>query len=1273
LSKDPQKWLIGQVASEIKSFQKDATDRTWPDNWIIATNIDPSGKPETGSFDAIRAMLKKSRGGKKVNVHIWGGRKILDLLALHGDVAKYYGHFLTPGHLITTLYEDLADRRASIEEIVRYFVATQFSDNLFTKLDQAGSSSDVRPGVHDLFIDLPFSVGTDAEGSGILAELSSAAAQCQKYSLRKQYPESWRAWSKRSRRARVVLIKGGPGQGKSTVGQYLCQINRAHLILSADGPAVIDSLRNAAGAVCEVAKRADCWPTSPRIPIQIELKEFAHWYSQRQESQARTVLVYMADTVERKIGCDTASKTIKRALASRSWLIVFDGLDEVPNDSKDAIASEILSFLNDVLIEIDGDVFAICTSRPQGYSGQFAGLEGPVIELTQLDATTAMRCARPVLTYGRTSEEAAKSIQTLETAILSPNVKELMTTPLQSHIMAVVVRDGGRPPERRWQLFNSFYLVMKKRESLKNFQDARIAKLLREEDRLLKSVHMRLGFVLHARAERSEGAQTTLSKEEFKHLVRDVVSQLVDQDIDNTVGGVMEATTERLVLVSTPESGGHVRFDIRQLQEFFAAEFLYAGVDTSELAQRIETIGGDAHWREVMHFLMSALVENQRTTDLSVAVQVLRGLNEGDGANGLYYRRMARAGLLAGRLLLEGVLEQDQRDRQQIKPLLDPLSGILDIAMIKNLARLGPMRSRQWLTQLLVDKVSTALPRESVGAVLILGWILPDDSADSRPAAIAFNNLPKGFQESVLNLWCPSDESEYFRGPAKRGTQEPLSQWVMEAAVNILNSPNWNKYRTSAIHSLLRICRSDGARFLRACHAMGIAEELAEAAFKCIFMLDADRVIGARGGAETIDCGFLKATPFPENWTNGKVPESLKDTRAQQYASVANGIFRLMLTFVWWAQAKSDAALRALVLEAELAGPHGVEAVPRALLALVPIVSAYAVNPYTIDHLRNVKASQLSNDFALESVASHFADISVSLRTETKSEHWTRLTVTLPQIAINIALSAEDTRWGGETKFVPELVSLLEREPALAGRSILGWGYLQRLKPELFEIVKRRVAELAPSKWQFVYHSPLRQVDAFKLELPRDLSLLSVLSPALVDSITGAHQQTYLRHFSEAQALSVNTILKSYGLDSQLLRGIATSDEHSRSVRAGALALYWLSLAEPKTGGVASLPRDLDLAAEKKFYIALVDDISEGWLTRALVNGILVYCSETEPGALALVVHLLEQCLDGDGPREELVELLESWREKSTAPVHAKQVMEKWLGYNFQTPSYART
>jgi 5S rRNA maturation endonuclease (ribonuclease M5) len=55
-------------------------------------------------------------------------------------------------------------------------------------------------------------------------------------------------------------------------------------------------------------------------------------------------------------------------------------------------------------------------------------------------------------------------------------------------------------------------------------------------------------------------------------------------------------------LVNTPESGEYVRFDIRPLQEFFAAEHIYRSGDPNDLDKKIRTIASDSHWREVIIF-----------------------------------------------------------------------------------------------------------------------------------------------------------------------------------------------------------------------------------------------------------------------------------------------------------------------------------------------------------------------------------------------------------------------------------------------------------------------------------------------------------------------------------------------------------------------------------------------------------------------------------------------------------------------------------------------
>ena len=72
--------------------------------------------------------------------------------------------------------------------------------------------------------------------------------------------------------------------------------------------------------------------------------------------------------------------------------------------------------------------------------------------------------------------------------------------------------------------------------------------LLTKDKDLLKDVHNRLGFVLHAHAETVKGAQSSLPKREFQGIVEQAVRAKKDGDIVESVETIMTAATDRLVL-----------------------------------------------------------------------------------------------------------------------------------------------------------------------------------------------------------------------------------------------------------------------------------------------------------------------------------------------------------------------------------------------------------------------------------------------------------------------------------------------------------------------------------------------------------------------------------------------------------------------------------------------------------------------------------------------------------------------------------------------------
>lgn len=796
LTKNAQAWVLEQIDDELQEFSRNASNRNWPDIWIFATNVDISAVPDKGTFDKAQELVRAHNPKLAGRFHIWSGNKILGLLNIHNEVATQYLHLLTPGHVLSNIYNKLSDETASIEEIARYLIVNQFDDQQYTKLEQAGSSADSRPGIQKLFIDLPYQC-TTTPFIGMAAEnIAHSLARNHRIDTSVDRSDDWQAWARHPRRSRIWFIKAGPGQGKSTIGQYLCQIQRAAFILGENAPRVNFQQGNTARDVRDISTAQNLWPSSPRLPVYIELKDYSQWISKRKVLESTGILAYLTDVLSSKINKPLLAGTLKRALSAGKWMFVFDGLDEVPSNLKDPVAQEVTLFIDNLLIEVDADALAICTSRPQGYSGQFSDLHAAVVVLSDLNSDQALKCARPILQLGRTEDEAHKNIDILQEALSSQAITEIMKTPLQCHIMAVVVRDGGRPPERRWQLYDNFYKVVKKREAAKASPNYGLAILLRDGDKLIKALHNKLGFELHKSAELGEGSDTSLSRTELQAIVYNVTSALLDDRIAETSEILLEATTDRLVLVNTPETTDKVRFDVRQLQEFFAGEFIYEGVDHALLLERLGVIAADQHWREVMHFVLSAIIENRLETNLAVAVTVLNEIDSADDADlRIYRRRLAIGGLIAVRLLFEGVLEQDKKDRQHFRACFNTILASADSSLVYSLMHVRGLQSRAWLREIAVDHLLDQSPAETLGAAYLCAHILPEDYR-------RLSLVKRYFEDSTISYKI----ALFTMIPASRSNPSSvLSRWALCFVVDFLLSTDSSLIQPSLLSNLITI------------------------------------------------------------------------------------------------------------------------------------------------------------------------------------------------------------------------------------------------------------------------------------------------------------------------------------------------------------------------------------------------------------------------------------------------------------------------------------
>jgi hypothetical protein len=1242
LSKDPQKWLVEQIKGELQEFKKDRTRRVWPDNWIVATNIDPSGTPETGAFDQARKVVAEARSGLENHFHIWGGRKILDFLALHPNIGKHYWHFLTPGRVLKHLYDTISDAQASVEDVIRYLVVTQFNEQQFTKLEQAGSTADSRPGIHRLFTDLPFACPQyKVKGMGAQYLTQTAA---QNHRIDDYMPDSpaWRTWRRHPRRARIWFIKGGPGQGKSTLSQYLSQIQRAALILASDGPRVTPDQRTVATEIQDRASDSGFWPLAPRIPVYVELKDFAQWYGERTESEPRLLLSYLADRLGASIGQTVYTGMLKRAFSVARWLFVFDGLDEVPSDVKDAVASQVTMFVDDLLVGCEADALTICTSRPQGYSGQFATLDAAVVDLPGLSSDQALECARPVLAIDRSAEDSKKYFDILRVAITSPSVREIMTTPLQAHIMAVVVRDGGKPPERKWQLFSNFYQVIKKREANRTLPEKDLAELLREGDKLLKALHNRLGFELHRRAETSEGAQTSLHRDELNTIIRQTVSQLQDSDVERTVATLMKATTERLILVNTPETGAEIRFDIRPLQEFFAAEYLYESVSSERLGQRLRVIAGDSHWREVMHFLLSALVENDRQTELSVAVEALADLNEkSDDPNiRALGRRLALGGIIAARLLQEGVLDQDKRVRQQFRKCLEPIFGSTDFHVLEMLSEVQRSHSKAWICDVLIDSLFELAENESVGSAICLPYLLQDGHHRLLDVVDFLNN------SSVSYIRCILMTLESARTP------EPMvfPRWMLMQCFRLLTGPDWVRLGAKGLRAAIYVLDSNRQAIDGIAVQSGVQPALAEI---CGVLICGD---SERSGEEPRPASTEKFGPLQVNYY--PIPAALD---CQSWTPQ-----------IWDALTKAPGMLRAIYEILRLGQPGGSSESKSLLASVNGDIDVLRALP---DHLAAFLPERYREGNALEDGGENIVPLgvgSVSRRTEVRfvggfsfrsekeptHDEWGRFIDKHPWIALNIlsefpfreSLGSKNPTYLDTPEGAGYLASACRKQPDLFRAFPELWGKLLRCSAASAEEVRSAIciAAVGPvfSKGYAMNVSP------FELRMPEEAGLL----PHILDACV-AHSFFWFPRFSDYAARdipgreAVEQLVAKFLSDPSPLYEIICNEELRNAVRAAAAMCY---LFHPQ--------RDRAFQSICEAHLVKLYSVDLGpWYLRGAATALEHAIFEEDPGALSAMGRLLQAGRTDFEGRLALDPVLDRWRQRSIAPVHAAQPSELWV------------
>jgi len=645
-------WLKSEVRKELIEWAEPDTRRTKkPDYLLFITNVGLSSVPESGK-DAIKSYTAALVAELKLSireVRTWDYSDLVPLLDDADDIRKRYSAFITPGDIIAKLLDDREGLPEAFGQAISAYTARALRDEALLNLTQAGTVGDGQVTIGDVFVDLPadlppqpwaFESQADVtevetledEGAAFNEldfdlDLSGQRSGITRHLINdfNHIPESRRDDSAHPHR--TVLV-GGPGQGKSTVTQWLAQTYRAEFLSGS----VIAAGAEVAVALKKIKSRNGELDmpevTARRWPVRVVLTELADYLAKSPDS---SLLHYLAAKVSDRSSFSVDSPMLRKWLALYPWLLLIDGLDEVPDSSNRAqVMTSIQDFFLDVSA-IGGDVAAVATTRPQGYGDEFSPNDYRHFQLNSLHVDEALKYAEGLvgIRTGSGTPAAQKVMDRLIRASSEEHTQRLFESPLQVTILEILLEKLGKAPSDRSRLYSAYYNVISQREQEKS---GALSDLLQRYESDVTYLHRRIGFELQQRSSEVGETSAYISTEEFQQFIVDRFEfQGHSKDEVATLSREFELlVTDRLVFLAKLQAN-RIGFELRSLQEFMASEFI-VNIPEHRVITEVQRIAQSPFWRNVVLFAIGSIFAHREHLRAEVYLLCDR-LNDGSSAS----------------------------------------------------------------------------------------------------------------------------------------------------------------------------------------------------------------------------------------------------------------------------------------------------------------------------------------------------------------------------------------------------------------------------------------------------------------------------------------------------------------------------------------------------------------------------------------------------------------------------------------------------------------
>ncbi|WP_431947061.1 NACHT domain-containing protein [Micromonospora marina] len=385
----------------------------------------------------------------------------------------------------------------------------------------------------------------------------------------------------------LTYLLGVPGQGKSTLGQYLCQVHRAAIL---------------PGDMLGDKKPPHESISDPKLPLRVDLKDYGAWLSghdpfgddelpkkpKLRRKDHRSLELFLAALCSAYSGGRLVTvEQVQSFLARYPTFLVLDGLDEVADPTLRKVMVEQINIAA-MRMGSEGNMrrFQILvTSRPNA-----SGLSEPdkdIFQTLRLEPLTQRLQRDFVNKWADANQihgaERRKLQRTFQSRTAIDHIAQLADNPMQLTILLFLIsRKGEAVPVSRTPLYSDYMDTLLDREvDRKQIERDQLPHVVEVTSFL--GWHMQSGVETDPRAGRMtrDNIETTL----FIYFRR-------TEGPGNQVSHLFRAVADRFWAL-TSKVEGTFEFAVQPVREYFAAKFLaeFAGQDRRDPLPKQEVLG----------------------------------------------------------------------------------------------------------------------------------------------------------------------------------------------------------------------------------------------------------------------------------------------------------------------------------------------------------------------------------------------------------------------------------------------------------------------------------------------------------------------------------------------------------------------------------------------------------------------------------------------------------------------------------------------------------